>query len=24
MGFLSDFRYAPYVGPVWVAGLYAA
>jgi AAT family amino acid transporter len=24
MGFLSDFRYALYVGPVWVAGLYAA
>jgi AAT family amino acid transporter len=24
MGFLPDFRYALYVGPVWVAGLYAA
>ncbi len=24
MGFLSDFRHALYVGPVWVAGLYAA
>ena len=24
MGFLPDFRYALYVGPVWVAGLYLA
>ena len=24
MGFLPDFRYALYVGPVWVAGLYVA
>jgi amino acid transporter, AAT family len=24
MGFLPDFRYALYVGPVWVAGLYTA
>jgi AAT family amino acid transporter len=24
MGFLPDFRYALYVGPVWVAVLYAA
>jgi AAT family amino acid transporter len=24
MGFLPDFRYALYVGPVWVAALYAA